>query len=881
MVGVVVGEHKVFVKSSGFDAPEKIPLRSSVIGMLGSPDAPGDSVMAQSFCAASTGVTTESSQGIAAGRRFFRFNIGASLEEKYFSNTASSEKHIVTLICTDSASEAITSFDANGSVFVDPNHADLSYSTEYSGTTGSDAALLYRYSSGVLTVYPDAAGDLSGVTDEKTVYLAIMRTNLAVCAGADSSSVAFDVKSVGGDSLDVQLDGAQSVTNGVLFISPNFANKEGFLARVPLAQKKPLAWSEFLKDGGHTSSTSFNSTGMSNIMRKFGNNNSPLNFTASYSDVGHVTGTYPISMGFAGRVDDNDLVENTLGYIVDAVFSAKFNLLSGSIVETSHAQSVEIFAPFIGSENSLSMNLVGLEDGSTVAKTISRFKNVRSTFLAALPSTWNSDIITTSLCETTASFSIDYFLSHVLFMAVARLSLDQSSIIVVPGSFPGGSATTTPLLASQQIAAFLGHDVHIDGGITPTSGSWGEFLGPDAGEDYSTLGKQELADLAAEAWQFISAGTRDAVAPSSETFDAPEPEEGDWLDIATEPEIDYDYIGTESQTKAKISNVDEAELDPAQGDGHYWSGWKEKDAFHLLDTGSARPVSCMIEAGGNLLAVGDAIRVVYLSSDNGAAWSAVPLPDGIAWSALGDNLLTSFQGVIYCGRSQGVLYAKSSDAGLTWEALTELPTGFAWNEALTATDGTVTISSVSHSSGVMTINYVRGTVSKSFTVPVAAGDYAITPRVSWDAEHKQFLITGGASVLALGDPSLIDIWSQCHASYLHYNIVASKAFKWRGLHDPDEIIHWMLDCKDGIDSDTQATRLEWMIKPAWYYTLHAGYDSISDQLSCRPGCIITVPRQRLEASSYGANVPVRCLVTKVSNDVMTGKSSIQVVIPPK
>ena len=152
----------------------------------------------------------------------------------------------------------------------------------------------------------------------------------------------------------------------------------------------------------------------------------------------------------------------------------------------------------------------------------------------------------------------------------------------------------------------------------------------------------------------------------------------------------------------------------------------------------------------------------------------------------------------------------------------------------------------------------------------------------WDDSAKcfRFAAWGPTRIIALGDPSVLDIWLRCRASYLKTQTLHAETYDWAGVYDADVIVSMLLDAKDGIDTEYQQSRIDWMTKQARFATLKVEFANIVEQLSLTAFQRIPIPRQRLEDSLLAGNVPTYGLLTKVEPDPMTGISTIEIIMPP-
>ena len=151
----------------------------------------------------------------------------------------------------------------------------------------------------------------------------------------------------------------------------------------------------------------------------------------------------------------------------------------------------------------------------------------------------------------------------------------------------------------------------------------------------------------------------------------------------------------------------------------------------------------------------------------------------------------------------------------------------------------------------------------------------------WDATYFCFRSSHfSGKLIALGDPSLLDIWLQCRAAYVKTSTLHSETYDFAGIYDAAVVVSMLLDAEDGIDTEYQRTRLEWMTQQARFATVKVEHADIVEQLSYAAFQRIQIPRQRLEDSQLAANVPTYGLLTKFDPDPMTGISTLEIMMPP-
>lgn len=204
-----------------------------------------------------------------------------------------------------------------------------------------------------------------------------------------------------------------------------------------------------------------------------------------------------------------------------------------------------------------------------------------------------------------------------------------------------------------------------------------------------------------------------------------------------------------------------------------------------------------------------------------------------------------------------------------------------------ATDGTVVVG-ISPDASAETgsrIAYSRdqGATWKLLRVsPENAAWAFLNPINIWDDSAKCFRFSewGPTRIIALGDPSVLDIWLRCRASYLKTQTLHAETYDWAGVYDADVVVSMLLDAKDGIDTEYQQSRIDWMTKQARFATLKVEFADIVEQLSLTAFQRIAIPRQRLEDSLLASNIPTQGLLTSVDPDPMTGISTIEIIMPP-
>jgi len=203
-----------------------------------------------------------------------------------------------------------------------------------------------------------------------------------------------------------------------------------------------------------------------------------------------------------------------------------------------------------------------------------------------------------------------------------------------------------------------------------------------------------------------------------------------------------------------------------------------------------------------------------------------------------------------------------------------------------ATDGKIVSALASELAGGNYVYYSsdQGATWKTVQISPEGATWASTGSMIsiWDDNTKCFRFSGWGPtrIVALGDPSVLDIWRRCRASYIKTQTLHSETYDWAGVYDADVVVSMLLDTQDGIDAEYQQSRIDWMTKQARFATLKVEFSDIVEQLSLTAFQKIAIPRQRLEDSLLAGNIPTYGLLTKVDPDPMTGISTIEIIMPP-
>lgn len=864
-----------------------------------------------------------------------------------------------------------------------------------------------------LFIAPIRGGQLSSASDPESVSLYISKAEIPVCLGA-TSVVGFQKTdgSNGVATIVVPAGVGKVLDSGLLTFTPTIVSIDGFHAWVDIDLRNKIALYAYSAPG-----LDFSALFEGNI-KSIADENS-YGFAQKILCGGSANSGDARIIQFAWKVK---LKESTdIGFTPDYLF-------------VDHAQTIDIVAgqdytrvvpmlPFISDNSDYSHYVWAKYNPSTgnhdikteetyIINLWGKGERYPSHIFGSVKDLNNSPIckmmVYANSSNAERSAIARYQSLHIY--AVVKLSFGSNPAVVIPGNFPGTSnPTTTPILAATQLASWLGLAPKLTGGITPSSGTWGEYIGASPDEDDTTYGKQRLGDLLEEAWIYGQEANSTAKAPDLEVPEYPVLPPASVDDLVTEPSWDYDYAGTSKQFTAAIKNVGES-FDISKGDGYFWGGWQEKDACHFsaspgssvlamcqmedclavvcadgylrcsYDGGVTWPFSQLLASNpvGSVVIAGNGVMVAsaggnlatVVSFDAGRTWDSINImvatfrggwfdattrrlwlcgslggqyrcawysTDGTAWTqiasaaegafvdieAIGDNIFATAQNAsselwsIFANTiSGGTIWSYLQLGSHTdwydrphfarWDGLARIAIGSnlwsssdlsTWTSVATpaplqafATDGKVVSALVSESAGGNHVYYSRdqGLTWKAVQISPEGMTWVSTGSMIsiWDDNAKCFRLSwwGPARIVALGDPSVLDIWHRCRASCLaNSNTIATATYKMPGLYDSFELLRWLLDCKDGTDSEYEQARIDWITKGARFVTLRGRYSSIVDQLSVAAGLPITIPRKILTYSGNAANIPTTGIVSKATHHLSgddKGLSEIEIIMPP-
>lgn len=899
--------------------------------------------------------------------------------------TSSTKLRNSTVIITDGSNvETICWVDGSGNV--------SNYNGAIKNTTNNNAIDVPTYS--------------GSLTDANSVYIAVVYPKTPICVGA-SSIIGFLSKNKDLQEYGIAPCVGLSIIDGVvLYFSPKWVIKDGFIAWIDVLGGK-ISWSDYSQQNRNFAAEGTGFFGdVANIVTDA--NKDTLKFEDAppfeyVINAGPTSQTITLSVHFHTSLKDSDIPTDFNKIVLDyhsritgtprgsdnRFFWPRFFIATSEIVTSSGFDyKTSLFGKYVFSTE-------------TSERSFSSFDDLKN------------DIGLIQLFSPASDYSSSIYVGvyAICFYAVVNLALGQNPAVVVPGNFPGTSnPTTTPVMAATQLAAWLDLAPKLTGGITPSSGAWGEYIGASPDEDDTTYGKQRFGDLLEEAWIYGQEANSTAKAPDLEVPEYPVLPPASVDDLVTEPSWDYDYAGTSKQFTAAIKNVGES-FDIAKGNGYFWGGWQEKDTAHFstspesavlamaqledclavvcadgylrcsYDGGTTWPFSLnlgdtsdgMVMAGNGIMLAFSYLSgnvVVTRSIDAGRTWSTssptalagatIPerwydadsqrfwlcgsLPsdgsslwyssDGITWTHISaESSIGSRASRIAASGDLLVVSAApdtwgiwvSINLGSTWVRTTALPQTGAiepflgrWDGAFRvaigntlysssdlstwtnvsapaalqafATDGAVVTALASESAGGNHVYYSRdqGATWRAVQISLEGFTWASTGALAaiWDDKSKCFRFSGWGPtrLIALGDPSVLDIWHRCRASCLaNSETIATATYKTPGLYDSSELLRWLLDCKDGTDSEYQQARIDWITKGARFVTLRGKYSSIVDQLSVAAGLPITIPRKILTYSGNAANIPTTGIVSKTTHHLSgddKGLSEIEIIMPP-
>lgn len=898
------------------------------------------------------------------------------------------------LVSDGSNSEVILTSDSAGAS--SGSSTVLECSSRVIGTTTYYTILLFVKSDGMLA--SSAAS---------SIQLYFLQQDNPICAGTPSV-VGFQSKASSASEYGITSPASiVAIKNNILYLMPTQQSTDGFLSWTELDNPRGFVINQgkYSNDFTNPNTDTFSFSGLIENISSASSKPSLVPFSVNISSSYYI-GPRNIKIYISHLLTSKDFNIQIDKIFVDTMFSVDFSAPSANL--EGFWNWIE---PFFKTQKT--QHTAG---PSNISKALYGPGQMLSDYifesLEAVVSDGCNLISARPNGESTGSLpaSITEKIYQIVLYAITKLSFGSNSAVVVPGNFPGTSnPTTTPILAATQLASWLGLAPKLTGGIAPSSGTWGEYIGASPDEDDTTYGKQRLGDLLEEAWIYGQEANSTAKAPDLEVPEYPVLPAASVDDLVTEPSWDYDYAGTSKQFTAAIKNVGES-FDISKGDGYFWGGWQEKDACHFSTSpGSAVLAMCQMEdclavvcadgylrcsydggttwpfsqllssspthgvaiaGNGVMIASTGGNGATVVSFDAGRTWEAISIQlaafsggwfdettgrfwlcgadggqyravwhsvDGITWTeiisaaegifvdilAVGDDIFATAQ----ISGTWAVLRNTISGGGTIWSFLqlggddgwTDAPHLARWNGSVRIAIGTTLWSSADLSiwtSAAMPVPATRfatdTVVVLAFAHDSAEGNHLhysrnqgatwksirISPEgalwaeqdvggsLIWDDGSKCFRAAswGPARIIALGDPSVLDIWLRCRASCLaNSNTIATATYKMPGLYDSFELLRWLLDCKDGTDSEYEQARIDWITKGARFVTLRGKYSSIVDQISVAAGLPITIPRKILTYSGNAANIPTTGIVSKATHHLSgddKGLSEIEIIMPP-
>ena len=936
---------------------------------------------------------------------------------RYYNNLGSPDSiiknGIISKESADSFSGSTYEFE-----FINQNARDVFYSTYFSadGTQIKNASIIITdgTSSEVICWINDSGGKEFNITpiksttnqtaldvmihlselstDPASVYLAISYVENPICCGGQKV-VGFASKNKDKNEYGVTLpEGTSLRKNNILYFLPRWVSGDSFLSWSDILGCK-ISWdnySEYNREWTAEGTGFFGNT--ANIVTDASKDTLDFNHAPPFYyliNAGALNRSLQLSLDFHASLVDADVPVNFEKIYLD---------VHSHIIGTPRGSTEFKWPNFFQSTNDVTTES-GFEYRTTLrGKQLSlpsfdSFENLNN----------HTGVIQVKPPASDYDAGIYVGIYAMCFYAFTKLSFGSDPIIVVPGDFPGtDNLTLTPLHAAIQLAAWLGFaDVSLTGGITPTRGTWGEYLGEDpssTSSDDTTSAKDRLSSLLQEACIYGAETGGTVALPDVEVAEHPSTPSSSIDDVVTMPQFTYCYAGTSAQFTAKVLNVDET-FDISKGDGYYWGGWQEKDACHVSQPASTTNVSSIL-AVGDLLFANTSDAKLMRSPDGGDTWqfacaSTLGLlvdvsgsiyvferesgyshsPDGYSWTshtwgdgrtiygawydattgrlwccgkdannigsawyttdggsnwtliwptvggngiagaiedirAVGNKLLVSYQHAV-----NGWTIATSTDLGESGTAYAWQPLSMpflsywdkkfrvAWgahlyssSDLLTFTDSAIPLAATNFATdgkgvvwGVGADDYYRTIYSRDNgatwkIIPFAVDSGMPCLAVIWDANAWTFRVSNyRPQVMSLGDPSLLDIWLRCREAYLATSTLATDTFDKRGLYDASELVRWLLDCKDGTDTEYQQPFIKWITRPARFVIVRGRYQSIVDQLSVAAGLPITIPRKMLTYSGYDQNLPTRGIISNATHTLSgtdAGLSEIEIIMPP-
>jgi len=513
-----------------------------------------------------------------------------------------------------------------------------------------------------LYVSPATTGSLYSASAESVKLYSFSEENkYPICAGSDA------IVGFGSGGGFLESPGSQYLNDGVIYFLPKLVNKEGFEAWTDLLlQNRKIGFSDASQNDGAYFAT-WEYTGDIGIYLA-----APLNedfgvkITADASAAGGHTRarflkwkTFLKSSDFEFSIDK---IFCDFGLYLEAQTRDANNIIANAMLPF---QAGKLSIPFSFDGSGYGRELMG-NFGKGVLCASRIFNSIEDMNKVSL-----SEYSLYALASDYSRYFNEYF-RGLQFYSITKLAFGSNPAVVVPGNFPGTSnPTTTPTLAAAQLAAWLGFsNISLTGGITPTAGTWGEYLGEDpssTSSDDTTSAKDRLSSLLQEACIYGAETGGTVALPDVEVAEHPSTPSSSIDDVVTMPQFTYCYAGTSAQFTAKILNVDET-FDISKGDGYYWGGWQEKDTCHLsASPGSAVLAMCQLE---DCLAVVCADGYLRCSYDGGTTWLqtiTANAPTSAAMASGGGVMLATFS---YAGVTNEYL---SADAGrglaLLWGCL--------------------------------------------------------------------------------------------------------------------------------------------------------------------------------------------------------------------
>lgn len=740
-VGLVVGDAEVqdidaTGRYKGVAVPtpsinqSKTIVRDRFLTNLGSPDNIGQSGY----------VTKEKADSFALGTFNFSFvNQSArdSFFDEYFSRSTKLRNSAV-IITNGSSSEIVCWVDKDGLI------------TFYNG------AVKNSENNSVI----DIATYSGELTEPNSTYLKVVNSKNPICGGASSIKGFYSKNKDLNEYGTVSVDGISFLEDGILYFSPKWVTDDGFVAWIDIVGGK-ISWSDYSQENrnfaaegtGFFGDTKNIATESSKDTLGF-DDNPPFEYVIN---AGKTSQTIKLGINFHTSLKDTDIRADFDKIVLD---------YHSRIVGVPRGSDNRFFWPRFFINTSTIVTSSGFDYKTTRFGKF--FLNSQERFFKSFSElNNNTGYIQLYSPASDSSSSIYVGVYAICFYAIVKFSFGSNPAVVVPGNFPGTSnPTTTPTLAAAQLAAWLGlSNISLTGGITPTAGTWGEYLGEDpssTNSDDTTAAKERLSSLLQEACIYGAETGGTVALPDVEVAEHPSTPSSSIDDVVTIPQFTYCYAGTSAQFTAKILNVDES-FDISKGDGYYWGGWQEKDACHLsASPGSAVLAMCQLEDCISIVCADGYLRCSY---DGGETWLqaiTADAPTSAAMASGGGIMLATFS---YAGETNEYL---SADAGRTW-ALAETMTGViifgAYYDSTTSrfwicgkdADGNAAVWYATYGNAWTKI-IATGDALSARSVLAVGDDIFITVQISgaWSIFHNT--ISGGGSIWALQRLGSHDSW---------------------------------------------------------------------------------------------------------------------------